>query len=135
MRQFSFLLFFATATFFSTVGYAQQPIRPITKSGSCPLGYYSSGNYCVPSSSGNTRGAIEKKVVAVRLVFLVPVITASVAQVMNGKQSKKLVAHVRLGGLARVVIALRVAEPLRQLGITPAAQVILPAITTNILSI
>ena len=39
---------------------AQQPIRPITKTGSCPLGYYSSGNYCVPSSSGNTRGAIEK---------------------------------------------------------------------------
>ena len=40
--------------------YAQQPIRPITKTGSCPLGYYSSGNYCVPSASGNTRGAIEK---------------------------------------------------------------------------
>ncbi len=41
---------------------------------------------------------------------------------MNGKQSKKLVAHVRLGGLARGAIASRVAEPLRQLGITPAAQ-------------
>ncbi|MEY4825087.1 MAG: hypothetical protein RLZZ430_737, partial [Cyanobacteriota bacterium] len=60
----------------------------------------------------------------VRLVFLVPVITASVAQVMNGKQSKKLVAHARLVGLARGAIASRVAEPLRQLGITPAAQVI-----------
>ena len=50
---------------------------------------------------------------------------------MNGKQSKKLVAHARLGGLARGAIASRVAEPLRQLGITPAAQVILPAITAN----
>ncbi|MCP9774826.1 hypothetical protein [Cyanobium sp. WAJ14-Wanaka] len=39
---------------------AQQPIRPLPKVGSCPLGYYSSGSYCVPSSGGNTRGAIEK---------------------------------------------------------------------------
>ena len=39
---------------------AQQPVRPLPKVGSCPLGYYSSGSYCVPSSSGNPRGAIEK---------------------------------------------------------------------------
>jgi len=39
---------------------AQQPVRPLPKVGGCPLGYYSSGSYCVPSSSGNTRGAIEK---------------------------------------------------------------------------
>jgi len=39
---------------------AQQPVRPLTKVGGCPLGYYSSGSYCVPSSGGNTRGAIEK---------------------------------------------------------------------------
>ena len=50
---------------------------------------------------------------------------------MNGKQSKKLVIHVRLVGLARGAIASRVAEPLRQQGITPAAQGILPAITAN----
>jgi hypothetical protein len=43
---------------------------------------------------------------------------------MNGKQFKKLVAHVRLVGLARGAIASRVAKPFRQLGITPAAQVI-----------
>ncbi len=43
---------------------------------------------------------------------------------MNGKQSKKLEAHARLVGLARGTIALRVAEPLCQLGITPAAQVV-----------
>ena len=41
-------------------GLAQQPVRPLPKVGGCPLGYYSSGSYCVPSSSGNTRGAIEK---------------------------------------------------------------------------
>jgi len=35
-----------------------------------------------------------------------------------------LVAHAHLGGLARGAIASRVAEPPRQLGITPAAQVI-----------
>ena len=39
---------------------AQQPEQPLPKVGSCPLGYYSSGGYCVPSSGGNTRGAIEK---------------------------------------------------------------------------
>ncbi len=101
---FLFLLAASSAIFCSTT-LAQQPIRPITKTGSCPLGYYSSGNYCVPSSSGNTRGAVEKVVVAVRLFFLVPVITASVAQVMNGKQSKKLVVHARLVGLAPAAIA------------------------------
>jgi len=39
---------------------AQQPVQPLPKVGGCPLGYYASGNYCVPSKSGNTRGAIEK---------------------------------------------------------------------------
>ena len=39
---------------------AQQPVQPLPKVGRCPLGYYSSGSYCVPSSGGNTRGAIEK---------------------------------------------------------------------------
>jgi hypothetical protein len=39
---------------------AQQPVQPLPKVGGCPLGYYSSGSYCVPSKSGNTRGAIEK---------------------------------------------------------------------------
>jgi hypothetical protein len=39
---------------------AQQPVRPLPKVGGCPLGYYSSGSYCVPSSGSNTRGAIEK---------------------------------------------------------------------------
>jgi len=39
---------------------AQQPVQPLPKVGGCPLGYYASGSYCVPSKSGNTRGAIEK---------------------------------------------------------------------------
>ncbi|WP_197149647.1 hypothetical protein [Synechococcus sp. CBW1108] len=39
---------------------AQQPVQPLPRSGGCPLGYYSSGGYCVPSSGGNNRGAIEK---------------------------------------------------------------------------
>ena len=32
---------------------AQQPVRPLPKVGSCPIGYYSSSGYCVPSKSGN----------------------------------------------------------------------------------
>lgn len=43
-----------------TSAWSQQPVRPLPKIGSCPLGYYSSGAYCVPSSSGHTRGALEK---------------------------------------------------------------------------
>jgi len=38
----------------------QQPVQPLPNVGSCPLGYYSSGSYCVPSGGGNSRGAIEK---------------------------------------------------------------------------
>ena len=41
-------------------GLAQQPVQPLPKTGPCPLGYFSSGGYCQPSSSGNARGAIEK---------------------------------------------------------------------------
>ena len=52
------LLFALTVATDSAI--AQQPVRPLPKVGSCPLGYYSSGSYCVPSTSGNTRGAIEK---------------------------------------------------------------------------
>ena len=43
-----------------SVAVAEQPVRPLPKTGGCPLGYHASGSYCVPSSSGNTRGAIEK---------------------------------------------------------------------------
>ena len=39
---------------------AQQPVRPLPKVGGCPMGYTTSGDYCVPSKSGNTQGAIEK---------------------------------------------------------------------------
>jgi hypothetical protein len=38
---------------------AQQPVRPLPRLGSCPLGYTGSGGYCVPAS-GRSRGAIEK---------------------------------------------------------------------------
>ena len=40
---------------------AQQPVRPLPKVGGCPVGYYASGDYCLPSKSGNSRGAIEKE--------------------------------------------------------------------------
>ena len=39
---------------------AQQPVRPLPKVGGCPVGYFASADYCVPSKSGNSRGAIEK---------------------------------------------------------------------------
>ena len=43
----------------SGAALAQQPVRPLPRLGSCPLGYYASGSYCLPSS-GSSRGAIEK---------------------------------------------------------------------------
>jgi len=53
-------LFALAPALISGILVAQQPVQPLPKVGSCPLGYYSSGSYCVPSSGGNTRGAIEK---------------------------------------------------------------------------
>ena len=44
----------------ASTALAQQPVQPLPKVGGCPLGYYSSGDYCVPSSGGKARGAIEK---------------------------------------------------------------------------
>ena len=60
MGRFSLLFALATGTLLAGSALAQQPVQPLPKVGSCPLGYYSSGSYCVPSSGGNTRGAIEK---------------------------------------------------------------------------
>ena len=57
----SFLgLILPVATLVTSSALAQQSVQPLPKVGSCPLGYYSSGSYCVPSGGGNTRGAIEK---------------------------------------------------------------------------
>jgi len=60
MGRFSLLFALATGTLLAGSALAQQPVQPLPKVGSCPLGYTSSGSYCVPSSGGNTRGAIEK---------------------------------------------------------------------------
>jgi hypothetical protein len=50
----------ALSAFSAGTVMAQQPVQPLPKVGGCPLGYYVSGDYCVPTKSGNTRGAIEK---------------------------------------------------------------------------
>jgi hypothetical protein len=39
---------------------AQQPVRPLVRNGPCPMGYYGTGDYCVPTSNPSTRGALEK---------------------------------------------------------------------------
>lgn len=36
----------------ATGTHAAPPAAPLPRDGSCPSGYYSSGDYCVPSSSG-----------------------------------------------------------------------------------
>ena len=61
MGRSSLLFLFAVAACAAGSALAQQPVPPLPKVGSCPLGYFSSGGYCVPSKGGNTRGAIEKK--------------------------------------------------------------------------
>jgi hypothetical protein len=60
MGRISLLIALAIGVLSVGSALAQQPVRPLPKVGSCPLGYYSSGSYCVPSTSSNTRGAIEK---------------------------------------------------------------------------
>ena len=54
------LLACSIAAFTAGSALAQQSVQPLPKVGSCPLGYYGSGSYCVPSGGGNTKGAIEK---------------------------------------------------------------------------
>ena len=63
------LLITSAALLTASSALAQQPVRPLPKVGGCPLGYYSSGNYCVPNSSGNARGAIEKTGSSCDIVF------------------------------------------------------------------
>ncbi len=53
-------LFAVVSVVATTSALAQQPVRPLPKVGGCPVGYYASGDYCLPSKSGNSRGAIEK---------------------------------------------------------------------------
>lgn len=43
-----------------TLLLAWTPPQPLVRVGSCPLGYYSQGSYCVPSPSGGARPAIER---------------------------------------------------------------------------
>ena len=58
MSRFALLLSLAAAGLANPV-LAQQPVQPLPRVGSCPLGYYASGSYCV-SSPGSNREAIEK---------------------------------------------------------------------------
>jgi hypothetical protein len=59
-KGFSLLFALATSVVATPSALGQQPVHPLPKVGGCPLGYYASGSYCVPSTNGNTRGAIEK---------------------------------------------------------------------------
>ncbi len=38
-------------TLASSVAWADPPAQPVPRHGSCPSGYYSSGEYCVPNNS------------------------------------------------------------------------------------
>ena len=60
MGRLPLLFVLATGALLVGSALAQQPVQPLPKVGSCPLGYYSSGSYCVPISGGNSRGAIQK---------------------------------------------------------------------------
>jgi hypothetical protein len=46
-------------TALSNIAFTQPPAQPVMKNGSCPSGYVSSGNYCIPSGD-NSRFAITK---------------------------------------------------------------------------
>ena len=83
-------------------------MQPLPKVGGCPLGYYSSGGYCVPSSSGNTRRAIEKAGAAARWGSTHLVTTASAALVTSGRywyhesyDDVDMAKGIKLGSLAR----------------------------------
>jgi hypothetical protein len=60
MRNLHHLLLAAFVALLATVARADPHAQPLPKVGSCPLGYYSSGSYCVPPTSGAAREAIQK---------------------------------------------------------------------------
>ena len=41
--------------------WAQQPVVPLPRRGTCPLGYVASGSYCTPSAGSQSRGALERR--------------------------------------------------------------------------
>jgi hypothetical protein len=53
------LIYFVSLLIMSGNLFAQPPAQPVMKNGSCPSGYVSSGNYCVPSGD-SSRFAITK---------------------------------------------------------------------------
>jgi hypothetical protein len=48
------------AAVMAVVTVAQARPVPLLKTDTCPLGYYSSGTYCVPTDRPGTRGAIQR---------------------------------------------------------------------------
>jgi hypothetical protein len=59
MRDLNMLLRWGLTVAFGVVTLAAQAQMPLEKHGSCPSGYYQSGNYCTPSS-GNAAPALPK---------------------------------------------------------------------------
>ena len=84
---------------------AQQPIQPLPKVGGCPLGYYSSGSYCVPSKSGNTLVRLRKQAIAARWASTARATTASATQATTEKQSRNRGVHARWDGSAPAATA------------------------------
>lgn len=54
-----YLVIAALAIGFIGAANAAPPAQPILRDGSCPSGYYSSGNYCVPNN--NAHFAVHRK--------------------------------------------------------------------------
>ena len=89
---------------------AQQPIQPLPKVGGCPLGYYSSGSYCVPSKSGNTLVRLRKQAIAARWASTARVTTASAARATTEKRSRSRGRPARWDGSAPAATASRIAD-------------------------
>jgi hypothetical protein len=100
----------AAATATAAPVAAQQPLRPLPKVGSCPIGYFASGDYCMPGGSRSTRGGIEKVGSSCPIGFF-----ASGNYCLSGRDSTprpstRLAAPVRLAGSAPVTTASGAAE-------------------------
>ena len=72
---------------------AQQPVQPSPMVGGCPLCYYASGSYCLQSSSGSTRDAIEGPAALARWASIHPATpTTGLAQLRQLLRQKPLIA-------------------------------------------
>jgi len=104
------LLALAVTAALGSTALAQQPVRPLPRLGSCPIGTTAPVAIAYPPALATAVAPLKKQATAVRLVFIALVTTASAVHKTNGRQSRKLEIPARSAGLAPAITALKAVD-------------------------